>query len=323
MKPSVSIVIPAKNEADYLPLSLSALIKAIDYYGKPAEIIVVDNGSTDRTVEIANSFGCKVMQDSAATISKLRNNGAKASIGEYLGFIDADCLIAESWITICLQSIQAGNVGIAGTRAVPDLVIATWVEKGWFRLVSGAERPDYPAWIGTSNMLMRRSVFFEAECFDESLATAEDVNLCRKVLSNYSIKLEKNIDTIHLRESKTIFELIRRETWRGRFSVREALATGTLSTCWWQNLFNLANLICLTGIASGIILNNFLIFISTIILNSLLPLIMIVKKKSIIRSVVQFAQVYAVAYFYVFARTIALGMELFDILGQHFKVRRI
>jgi len=321
MKPTVSIVIPAKNEAEFLPLSLSALIKAIEYCDGPAEIIIVDNDSTDRTVEIANSFGCKVIEDNVGTISGLRNRGANAATGEYLGFIDADCVVAESWLSTCLQSLQNVNVGIVGTRAIPDLVAATWVEKGWYRLISGVERPDYPAWIGTSNMLMLRSVFLEAGCFDENLATAEDVNLCRKVLSKHSIKLEKHVDTIHLRESKTIFQLIRREIWRGRYSIREALTTGAMPTSRQQNIFYLANFTFLTGIASGFLIYNWF-FVVSVMLHLLLPLIMIVKKRAIIRSIVQFFQVYGVAYFYILARTTALVIELIEILGQHFKVRR-
>ncbi|MFI4919926.1 MAG: glycosyltransferase, partial [Legionellales bacterium] len=295
MIPTVSIVIPVKNEAEFLPHSISALLKAITYYGDPAEIIIVDNGSTDSTVEIASSFGCIVLENNDGNISRLRNIGAHAALGKYLGFIDADCVVAEFWLTICVESLRSGTVGIVGTRAIPDLGNATWVENGWFRLISGVERPDYPFWIGTSNMLMLRSVFLDVGGFDENLVTAEDVNLCRKVLRNSSIKLEKRIDTIHLRESKTIYQLIRREFWRGKYSVREALAAGSLITDWKQNIFYLLNFISLVGIVYELMAFNLIAFV-LVVSNMFFPIILIVNKRAKIRSFVQFAHVYAVGY---------------------------
>jgi cellulose synthase/poly-beta-1,6-N-acetylglucosamine synthase-like glycosyltransferase len=321
MKPNVSIVIPARNEAEYLPLSLSALAKTIKNYHGAVEIILVDNGSTDRTKEIAKAYGCKIIDDDSSTISGLRNKGANDATGEYLGFLDADCVVAETWLTVCVQCLQSLEVGIVGTRTIPDFSSATWVEDGWFRLISGVERPDQPIWISTQNMLMRRSIFWEAEGFNESLKTAEDVNFCRNIHNNYLIILEKSINTTHLRESKTICQLIRREIWRGKYSLREASASGSWLTDWQQHSFFLTNFVCLIGMASGIILQSW-IFALFMLLNILLPLILIAKKKATIRSLAQFVHVFAVGYFYILARTAALVVELCEMLSQCLKFRQ-
>ncbi len=85
MLPKLSIVIPAKDEEDDLPVLLASL-KAQTL--QPYEIIVADAGSTDRTVEIAEAMGARVV--SGGLPGPGRNRGAEVATGEYVLFLDAD-----------------------------------------------------------------------------------------------------------------------------------------------------------------------------------------------------------------------------------------
>ena len=72
-----------------------------------------------------------------------------------------------------------------GTRAIPDLKNATWVEKAWHNLISGSERPDFVDWLGTSNLFVRREEFLGLGGFSESLIAGKDVDLGFRIAKNY------------------------------------------------------------------------------------------------------------------------------------------
>lgn len=311
----ISIVIPAKNEEKYIAVVLSSLSEAITDYGGDCEIILVDNGSTDSTRDIATKFGCKVIEDKCATIAGLRNIGAQEASGDVIAFLDADCKVDEGWIRYCIEKIENDNIGIVGTRAIPDFNNATWIEDGIYKLFSGAERPDYPKWIGTSNIFIRKEKFFEVGGFDEHLETAEDVNLCRKISSNYLICLEKRINTIHLKESKTILQMIKKEIWRGSYSIRQLLASNNKLGEIKSFVLPLCLIMLITLTMIGIVIDNVMLtWIWVCIL--LLPIVMIIKNKAICKTIIDFKNIYAVSFFYLVSRTIATIYEIYVIVTK-------
>ena len=103
----ISIIIPTINEASNLPLLLSDLSSI----QKEGEIIIVDCGSEDKTIDIANIYGAKVF------ISKERNRGlqldigAKNSKGEWLIFLHADTRLTHDWFKK-INSFLKGNKNI-------------------------------------------------------------------------------------------------------------------------------------------------------------------------------------------------------------------
>ena len=90
----ISIIIPTINEANNLPLLLSDL----SIVQKEGEIIIVDCGSEDKTIDVANIYGAKVF------ISKEKNRGlqldlgAKNSMGDWLIFLHADTRLTQDWL---------------------------------------------------------------------------------------------------------------------------------------------------------------------------------------------------------------------------------
>jgi len=105
--PKISIIIPTINEASNLPLLLSDLSSI----QKEGEIIIVDSGSEDKTIDIANIYGAKVF------ISKERNRGfqldigAKNSKGQWLIFLHADTRLTHDWFKK-INSFLKGNKNI-------------------------------------------------------------------------------------------------------------------------------------------------------------------------------------------------------------------
>ena len=104
--PTVSFVIPAKNEVGYIDRCLDAIqkMKTLDM---KIEIVVVDNGSTDNTIDIVKAYGAIVATKNNGTIGSLRNFGARLSSGDFIAFLDADCIVPEDWLTRALAFFAA------------------------------------------------------------------------------------------------------------------------------------------------------------------------------------------------------------------------
>jgi glycosyltransferase involved in cell wall biosynthesis len=96
-RPQVSVVVPAYNAADTLSLCLSALARQ-DFPAEDYEVVVVDDGSTDATADVARRSGVRVFSQPNAGPAAARNHGAQEARGEFLLFTDADCAPVPGWV---------------------------------------------------------------------------------------------------------------------------------------------------------------------------------------------------------------------------------
>jgi len=212
--PKVSIIIPAYNEEKYLPSCLQALAD-LDYEKELVEIIVVDNGSTDRTVKIAKAFGCRIFVDGAKTVGGLRNLGASKSTGEILAFVDADCTVSPVWLME--SSRYFDNLRVAAWGSPPEVPKnATWVQKTWLIVRQKRQQVQEVDWLESMNLFVRKEIFLNIDGFNDSLATCEDVDFCYRVGKIGSIISDNRIKSIHFGEASTVREFFRKEIWRGQ-----------------------------------------------------------------------------------------------------------
>jgi len=157
--PLVSIIIPTLNEEKYLPLCLQS-VQELDYPKEKIEVIVVDNGSTDKTQQIVREFGAKLLIEPDKYISGLRNVGAKIATGEILAFIDADCVAARSWLINASEYIYNSEVIAWGCPPeIPDN--ATWVQKTWYLVRQKKEQVQEVDWLESMNFFIRKKGFSE------------------------------------------------------------------------------------------------------------------------------------------------------------------
>ena len=103
----ISIIIPTINEANNLPLLLSDLSSI----QKEGEIIIVDCGSEDKTIDIANIYGAKVFKSKERNRGLQLDIGAKNSKGEWLIFLHADTRLTHDWFKK-INSFLKGNKNI-------------------------------------------------------------------------------------------------------------------------------------------------------------------------------------------------------------------
>lgn len=106
-RPQVSFVVPAYNEERLLPACLAAIRAEIERTGCAAEVIVVNNASTDRTADVAAAAqGVVVVDQPVKGLVQARSAGFQASRGVLVANIDADTLIPEGWLARVLQEFD-------------------------------------------------------------------------------------------------------------------------------------------------------------------------------------------------------------------------
>ena len=212
---SISIIIPAYNEGNYIPRCLES-IKSLKDQNLDIEIIVVDNGSTDNTVEISESYGAKVLIKKEGCISSLRNYGAEASKGTIVAFLDADCILPEDWLQKTLVYLREMKNIVLGFRlVVPE--DSNWVSKCWDLLFVDRYLKTEVDWVPSGNMVMSRDTFVAVEGFNEELETNEDYDFCFRARTK-GVKIISSSDTsvVHLRPPKNLAGIFRKELWHGK-----------------------------------------------------------------------------------------------------------
>jgi glycosyltransferase involved in cell wall biosynthesis len=101
----VSVVVPVHNGAEFIGAAINSII---GQSRRPAEIIVVDDGSTDESAAVASSFpDIKLIRQSQQGQGRARNEGARMATQEYLSFLDADDLWSATRIALQLEHLEA------------------------------------------------------------------------------------------------------------------------------------------------------------------------------------------------------------------------
>lgn len=122
-----SLIIPAWNEAEFLPDTLLSLQDAIEKLEAQSdyrcELIVVDNNSTDNTAKVAAEHGAIVVFEELNQIARARNRGASIAHGEHLIFLDADSRCTTTLLKHVLDCLALGKTVGGGSIIAPDKVL--------------------------------------------------------------------------------------------------------------------------------------------------------------------------------------------------------
>lgn len=221
----VTIIIPAHNEAQTLGGLLASLAE-LQFPREQLEIIVVDHESDDGTINVARRGGARVVTKRGGTISSVRNHGASAAAGQILAFVDADCTVAEDWLDRALPHFTEFDVGAVGNYHLTPAQPATWVRRVLQVQSEKRQKTTSLRWLPAGNILVRSDVFRECNGFDESLTTCEDVDLSYRIAQKYRVVVDTNIRCWHHGEPTNLWEVFRKELWRGRDNFRGVFRHG-------------------------------------------------------------------------------------------------
>src|SRR5262245_42140534 len=107
----LSFVVPAHDEQACLGRTVQAIHAAARATGRPYEVIVVDDASTDATAEVARKHDATVVSVNRRQIAASRNAGGRAARGERLFFVDADTVVSPRVVAAALRQLDRGAAG--------------------------------------------------------------------------------------------------------------------------------------------------------------------------------------------------------------------
>ncbi|MDI9620153.1 MAG: glycosyltransferase [Candidatus Nezhaarchaeota archaeon] len=185
-----SIVIPTLNEEKYLPRLLYSLSRQTF---KDFEVIVVDGGSSDATVEVAATCVDKVLV-SKCNQSEARNMGVRVSSGDYLVFLDADAYVEHSFLEkvcrlISLYAPAKERVCLVGRPEPLQVRVLSRVAFafGWFLAKLKATFPGY------MGIIVEKSIFKRVGGFNPNLSYGEDLDLLMRISRTTRIVYPKDL----------------------------------------------------------------------------------------------------------------------------------
>lgn len=199
--------------------SLAKLVFSHDRF----EVLLVDNGSRDRTIEIAESFqnrlSLRILQGANVRISALRNLGARAAAGNILAFLDADCLAPEDWLDRILELVPVDGAGVLGANyLLPE--DSTWVGRIWHRYQEAA-KSGAVSHVPAGDLIMRREDFLRLGGFDETIQTNEDYELCERARkSGMQVRAFPRIGVVHLGMAQSLRVFFRKQAWHGTHVIK-------------------------------------------------------------------------------------------------------
>lgn len=201
----VSVIIPALNEEALLADCLKSLS------GEGCEIIVVDGGSTDRTIAVAQAFGATVIRLGQANRARQMNAGAKIAQGELLLFFHADSRLSRGGIAALQKAMARPHVagGAFSLRFFPEEPFYSWLAVGanaFCRLTK--------MMFGDRGMFIRASLFRQIGPFPEQ-AIMEDAALATAVRKAGNIVILPNAVYTSARkhQKETKLQAVYRTLW--------------------------------------------------------------------------------------------------------------
>jgi len=178
--PRVSVVVCSYNSERTMEACLASL-EALDY--PDYEVIVVNDGSTDRTLEISERFPfCRIISQPNKGLSVARNVGAEAATGEIVAYTDSDCVADPDWLTYLVAKMEASGLAACGGPNFPppeDSLVPAAVAVspgGPTHVLISDEVAEH---IAGCNMAFRRDVLMALGGFDPVYrAAGDDVDIC-------------------------------------------------------------------------------------------------------------------------------------------------
>lgn len=169
-EPLVSVIITTKNEEKNIE---KCILSVQNQTYKNIELILVDNFSEDKTIEIAKKHALKVFSKGNER-SAQRNYGAHIATGKYLMYLDADMILGRDVLSECVQNCEQSH-SIA--LYIPERIVG----HGFWIRVRDFERSFYTGTIIDATRFIKTDSFRKVGGFDESLVGPEDWDFDRKI----------------------------------------------------------------------------------------------------------------------------------------------
>jgi glycosyltransferase involved in cell wall biosynthesis len=192
--PLISVIIPSYNYARYLG---QAIDSALAQTYSNVEVVVVDNSSSDNTLEVLESYGNRIrwFQQPNQGVSGSRNRAIKESCGELIAIMDADDVWLPEKLAGQAEMLKNPRVGMvycglqyidAESRLLDEMYISG-LRGHVLKSLAQLEAPGVPA--AGSSALIRRECFDKVGLFDQELSISADWDMWRRIACHYEIEI--------------------------------------------------------------------------------------------------------------------------------------
>ena len=185
----ISVIIPCYNGEKFIKETIQSVL---DQTYSPIEILVVDDGSTDKSFEIASTFNevCAVKQDNSG-VAAARNVGFEQSKGDFVCFLDADDWLYPNTIEDKLNALLSSNAAISHGKAIvtdenliPTGDVLIGAKDNTLQALLNYSPPAIPC---PSNALIARWAIDTCGLFDTRLSTSADYEMWIRIASKYEV----------------------------------------------------------------------------------------------------------------------------------------
>jgi len=194
--PTVDVIIPCYNVEHIVEKCVNSIIA--QEYGNTVKIYMINDGSTDNTANILESFANNtnitvIHHEQNKGLSKTRNSGINAGNGEVICFLDSDMVVKQNWIESHVFILsEKGIVGVIGDSKLPKVVASNSLDKYFYdnrrgaRSVGEGGKVDFTYFL-LNNTSVKRSVFEIIDFFDENITSygGEDTDLAIRLWEAY------------------------------------------------------------------------------------------------------------------------------------------
>ena len=257
----ISVIIPAYNAEKTIGKCLNAL-KEQSYPADSYEVIVVDDGSADKTGSIAQGYAVRYIRQENNGPASARNKGAHEAKGGIILFTDSDCVPDKNWIGEMVGPFDDPEVAaVKGVyRTLQKSIVARFAQIEFEERYEMLKKVDSIDMIDTYSAGFRREIFLKVGGSDASFPSAnnEDTELSYR-MSKLGFKMVFNPDAVvyHLNHPDSIMRYARLKFWRGywrmvvykRFPGKMVKDTYTPQALKFQILFLYLSLITLLMLA--------------------------------------------------------------------------
>jgi len=242
----ISIVICTYNRGDILSITLPSLLSLVLPNNIHLEIIIVDNNSSDNTKFVTDKFISKTHQlnndnlkasyvfEGNQGLSHARNKGYSESKGDYIAYIDDECILPEEWLNEAFKVIKNENPAFLGGPFLGKYMhgySSAWYKESYgdshmlqYKLPNGSLRNRY---LSGGNLFIRRDVFEKIGVFDPKLGMigniinyGEEHDLQMRFIKSYPN------EKVWYDENLFLWHIIRKEKMTLSFLFKDALIRG-------------------------------------------------------------------------------------------------